>query len=60
MTTRFITYLLVFGDEVREELGADLGVVAPLLQVNSVDLPCLNGLGDVGRVDLPNATSGPY
>ena len=60
MASRFITYLLVLGDEVREEPGADLGVVAPLLQVNSVDLPCLNGLGDVGWVDLPNTTSGPF
>lgn len=52
MYVSVMTYLLVLGDDVREELGADFGIVAPLLEVDSVHLARLNGLGNVGRVNL--------
>lgn len=57
----YVAYLLVLRDNVGEQIGINLGVVAPLLKRHPVHLPSLDLGGLVRRINLqmPESTTPP-
>lgn len=51
-----MTDLLIFRDDVLEKRAVDLPIISFLLEVNAINLLCLDGGRNVGRVDLQNGS----